>query len=128
MKFALGLQVGLMRFYVGGERSEMATLAVNPDLRIPTPRFFFVIDAKQPGASFAFMGNALVLHVDVLRHISEVAKPIVVSDTVYVVDLTSWPFAMHVEPCDAVGQILLFVDGDGAISVCGFRADYRSLL
>ena len=113
MQHALCIEVGGMSKFDTPERADVALLSVNPDPRLP-----FVANAanaKQPAFVVASR-KAQVLHVYAACRFAQVGNSVVILDAIDVIEVASWPNAMHVEPRQPVGPVQSAVDLDHQIT------------
>lgn len=110
----LRLDVGVVGRFCGGEGTKVMvdTININPS----NPLAFSGRCSHEPMTAIG-VGGALVVLVDALRHVTQVADGVVGAAAVSVVNLTGRPLAMDVEPRKSLGSVVAAVDADLQVSL-----------
>lgn len=106
MVFSFGIQIRLMRFF----RRIVIAYA---------PRFFvygyvcppFVLKAynAQKTRFVSFVRFTNVLRVAIFKYFTQIFKPIIRLNPVYMVYKFNWPFTCHIKPCQLVRAVNVFI-------------------
>jgi len=105
----LRFNVGCMSFFGRVKRSEAPALAVNTKNSDVFASVFPELNSHQ-AKSVVVAGSPLILHIEVLRHVAEIAEAVIRSIAIDVVNIIAGPFARHVQPRQAVRGVGLGVD------------------
>lgn len=117
--FPLHLQVGILRKLWCFKRAKVLNAPVNHDGRSP---FFSVLtNSKQTGLT-AFRRAVHVLHVHAFASRPKIAKPVVASIPVHVVNALCGPIAVNVQPNKSMGLVVPTVHANHYIPVCGYTS------
>lgn len=115
MVFPFGRHVGFVCFFGAVKRAEVDVSPFNLDLRLPLagPE----VPCSHQARSAVGPGFALVVAVVPRRNIAQIAKPVVVSDPVNMINVTARPDAMNVKPSEPVFAVLPAKKTDVAVSL-----------
>ena len=111
---AFSRQVSFVRSFFGGKDAKVNALAQNHYRCLPS--FAMRCDAKQPGCLIAFGGAKKIAPILNPRHVSQVGDPVVVLDSVDVIDLMLGPFPVHHKPSKPMGLVSPSVNVDIDVS------------
>lgn len=125
---AFSRQVSFVRSFFGGKDAKVDALAQNHYRCLPS--LAMSCDAKQPGCLIAFGGAKKIAPILNPRHVSQVGDPVVVLDSVDVIDLMLGPFPVHHKPSKPMGLVSpsVNVDIDVSESVSTTRDSARNCI
>ena len=112
--FFAGFFVSLMRFFKGVKQAQANRFVIN--LYFSKPAFVFAAHTCK-AAAVVFTQFMAVMRVFLVSSFTQIAKPIVGSVAVYVVNLMRRPFAGHVKPRKSVREIQIIVEPNNIVSV-----------
>ena len=115
VQFTLGLDVCGVRLLCGVKRPKMNDLSIC-GLYVSAKPIPKSVRTEQPGRLIRCPRAALVLTVHGTRNVPEVAYSVVSLDAVDVVNVHGWEDAMHVKPCDSVGQVQDSINADESVA------------
>ena len=121
MQSPLGLNVGSSGFLAGSKIADCHGLVV--DVNSDSPASLIGVNAHEAGACPRL---ATVMIVLLASDNAEVCEPIVITDAVDVVDFSGRPFAVNVQPNDAVRRNVFAVDLSTKVAQSAMRTKARS--
>ena len=98
-----------MRGFFCIEAADVLSLAVNCDLCNVVSSGFVEANAQQPSL-IVCLRLPLVLVIESLWDVSQVADTVIAAAAIDVVNVVGWPFAMHIKPSNAMRKKQLFLD------------------
>lgn len=104
-----------MSFFWGFKSSKSFALAVDAKHCDPFVPVLPKLNAHE-SRRIVLSGSPLILHVEVLRHVTQVAKAVICFIAVDVVNVIARPFARHIQPREAVGRVRLAANHEIEVS------------
>lgn len=102
MKPPFSLNVSGFGFFKGFKKTQLFTYSVGANARLKSVCSFSNTQTSRP---ISFMGRDLILNIFGGRHITQIFQTIVVTLTVYVVNVVFRPFSMRVKPNESMRAV-----------------------
>ena len=96
------LKVSGFRFFKGFKKAQLFTYPIGANARLKTVCSFSNAQTSRP---ISFMSRNLILNIFGGRHIAQIVQPIVVTLTVYVINIVFRPFSVRVKPNESVRAV-----------------------
>ena len=96
------LNIGGFGFFKGFKNTQFFTYPIGANARLKTVCSFSNAQTSRP---ISFMGRDLILNIFGGRHITQIFQTIVVTFTVYVINVVFRPFSMRVKPNESVRAV-----------------------